>query len=152
MKAAPLFALVLLLTACGYRTDYERASVVVGPFEDPLYVRLGGAEGITLIADEFVSVVAADPRLNGYFARSDMLRFRDGVASQLCAAADGPCVYRGGPMADVHADMAIDKYAFNAFAEDMARSLSRLNVPVLEQTEVMAILSRMRADIDTIGN
>ena len=42
--------------------------------EKSLYERLGGKEAITAVVDDFVGRVAADKRINGFFAKANISR------------------------------------------------------------------------------
>ena len=69
----------------------------------PLYERLGGKKAITAVVDEFVTNVAADARINKFFAltASDpkrMAAFKGNLVDQICQAGGGPCTYAGKSM------------------------------------------------------
>ena len=44
--------------------------------DKPLYDRLGGKPAITAVVDDFVGRVAADNRINGKFANTDIPRLK----------------------------------------------------------------------------
>jgi len=61
-----------------------------------LYERLGGKPAITAVVDQFVANVAADGRINGRFATTDIPKLR-GISWIRCARQRaGPAVTRGG--------------------------------------------------------
>src|ERR1051325_9771564 len=75
-----------------------------------LYDRLGGKKAITAVVDEFVGRVAADSRINHYFAQAAadskrMAAFKVNLVDQICQAAGGPCKYQGKDMKSAHAGM-----------------------------------------------
>lgn len=145
-----ILALTATVAACApYRSASEGvpSAGVVAPMDTPLYDRLGGDRGIALAVNQVTETILADPRINSFFATADIPRFQALLAEQLCEATGGPCVYSGRSMHKAHAGMPISNVEFNALAEDVARSLNALGVPVLEQMEVMAMLSEMRTDI-----
>ncbi|MGZ9067367.1 MAG: group 1 truncated hemoglobin, partial [Burkholderiales bacterium] len=43
---------------------------------ESLYQRLGGKPAITAVVDDFVANVAADARINGFFATTDIPRLK----------------------------------------------------------------------------
>src|SRR5205085_12019820 len=82
------------------------------PAEPSLYKRLGGREGIALVVGDFVSAMAADPRVNARF--KDMKpeaveKFKSYLADQICEAAGGPCSYLGSDMKTVHKGMNVSE-------------------------------------------
>jgi len=72
-------------------------SVVVIPAlaqERTLYERLGGPDAIVAVVDDFVANVAADQRINGFFAKTDIPRLKRLLVEQICAGTGGPCTGR----------------------------------------------------------
>ena len=67
--------------------------------EKSLYERLGKKAAITAVVDEFVSRVAADNRINKFFAATAgdgarLKKFKGNLVDQICQASGGPCKYR----------------------------------------------------------
>jgi hemoglobin len=114
-----------------------------------LYDRLGGETAIAAVVDDFVKNVAADKRINGFFAKAniDLLKVR--LTKQICQATGGPCVYTGRDMKSAHAGMDIKNKDFNALVQDLGKSLKKFKVPAKEQKELVALLAPMRKDIVT---
>ena len=77
------------------------------PQQASLYQRLGGQQAITAVVDDFVANVAADNRINHYFAHTDIPHLKRELVDQICQATGGPCTYTGRPMRVVHAGMHI---------------------------------------------
>ncbi len=48
-----------------------------------LYQRLGGKPAITAVVDDFVGNVAADKRINGFFAKTDIPRLKRLLVEQI---------------------------------------------------------------------
>ena len=63
-----------------------------------LYDRLGGLGAITAVVDDFVGNVAADNRINKFFAKTDIPRLKRLLVEQICAGTGGPCTYTGRDM------------------------------------------------------
>jgi hemoglobin len=114
-----------------------------------LYDRLGGRPAITAVVDDFVANVAADHRINRFFANANIGRLKARLVEQICQGTGGPCTYRGGDMRSVHAGMGIQSKHFNALIEDLGKSLNKFKVPAREQRELVAILGPMKKDIVT---
>jgi hemoglobin len=115
----------------------------------PLYWRLGGMPAITAVVDDFVGNVAADRRINRFFAHTDIGRLKYHLVQQICAGTGGPCIYTGRDMRTVHAGMGIRSRHFNALVQDLGKSLNKFKVPAREQRELVAILAPMKKDIVT---
>jgi hemoglobin len=117
--------------------------------QQPLYWRLGGTPAITAVVDDFVGNVAADRRINRFFAHTDIARLKFYLLQQICAGTGGPCIYTGRDMRTVHAGMGIRSRHFNALVQDLGRTLNKFKVPAREQKELVAILAPMKKDIVT---
>src|SRR5215467_4683535 len=79
-----------------------------------LYERLGGKEAITAVVDDFVGRVAADNRINSFFATTDIPRLKMNLVNQICEASGGPCKYTGRDMKTTHRGMGITNAQFDA--------------------------------------
>jgi hemoglobin len=112
-----------------------------------LYERLGGKPAITAVVDDFVGNVAADSRINGFFARTDIPRLKTQLVAQICAGSGGPCNYTGRDMKSAHAGMGVSEAHFNALVEDLVKTLDKFKVPDREKNELLALLGPMKADI-----
>ena len=115
--------------------------------EASLYQRLGGQPAITAVVDDFVANVAADNRINRFFAHTNIPHLKMELVSQICQATGGPCVYAGRPMRAVHAGMHITDADFNALVGDLVKTLNKFNVPPKEQQELLGILGPLKSDI-----
>jgi len=120
--------------------------------EKSLYDRLGGKKAISAVVDEFVGRVAADNRINGFFAKtaSDPQRlagFKKKLVDQICQASGGPCKYTGKDMKAAHQGMGISEADFNALVEDLVGALNKFNVGEKEKNELLGALGPMKSDI-----
>lgn len=114
-----------------------------------LYDRLGGYNAISAVVDDFVANVAADKRINKFFAKANIPRLKARLVEQLCQASGGPCIYTGGDMKSVHAGMGVRNKDFDALVGDLVKSLNKFKVPAAEQKEIASVLLPMRKDIVT---
>ena len=114
-----------------------------------LYERLGGIDAIRAVVDDFVANVAADKRINKFFASADIPRLKRNLVDQICQGTGGPCTYTGRGMREVHAGMGVRSNHFNALVGDLGKSLNKFKVPAHEQKELVAILAPMKKDIVT---
>ena len=114
-----------------------------------LYKRLGGKTAIVAVVDDFVANVAADTRINSFFANANIPRLKLRLVEQICKGTGGPCRYRGKDMKTAHAGMGVGGKDFDALVEDLAKTLNKFKVPEKEQGELVAILGPMKTDIVT---
>jgi hemoglobin len=114
-----------------------------------LYERLGGMDAIRGVVDDFVGNVAADKRINKFFAGTDIIRLKRNLVNQICQGTGGPCVYTGRSMKETHAGMGVRSRHFNALVGDLGKSLNKFKVPAHEQKELVAILAPMKKDTVT---
>ena len=114
-----------------------------------LYQRLGGYPAIKAVVDDFVGNVAADKRINRFFARTDIPRLKQNLVDQICTGTGGPCIYTGRDMKSAHAGMGVTSSHFNALVQDLQKTLRKFKVPKKEQGELLAVLGPMKKDIVT---
>lgn len=131
-------SLMALLAACTAMQPAPQKS---------LYDRLGGKPAIQAVVDDFIGNVAADQRINGFFANTSIPRLNSMLVSQICEASGGPCKYTGRDMKSAHTGMGVTDAHFNALVEDMVKSLNKFNVPEKEKNELLAALASMKGDI-----
>jgi hemoglobin len=117
-----------------------------------LYDRLGGKEAITAVVDEFVGRVAADKRINAFFAATAadpkrLAAFKGKLIDQICEAAGGPCKYTGKDMKTAHQGMGINGAEFDALVEDLVGALNKFKVGADEQKTLLGVLGPMKSDI-----
>lgn len=112
-----------------------------------LYERLGGHEAINAVVDDFVGRCAADNRINGKFARTDIPRLTQMLKDQVCMATGGPCTYPGRSMRETHDGMGVTAGEFDALVEDLVATLDQFGVAKAEQDELLGILGPLRSDI-----
>ena len=112
-----------------------------------LYDRLGGGAAITAVIDDFVARCAADGRINGKFARTDIPRLKAMLVDQVTAATGGPATYTGRSMDETHEGMQVTAGEFDALVEDLVATLKQFDVPDAAQGELLGILGPLRGDI-----
>jgi hemoglobin len=112
-----------------------------------LYERLGGKTAITAVIDDFVARCAADARINGKFARTDIPRLKASLIDQVCEATGGPCTYSARDMRTTHDGMGVTAGEFDALVADLVATLDRFSVPEAEKNELLGALAPMRGDI-----
>ncbi len=132
----------LVLSACAMQQERKAQ---VSP--DSLYARLGGMPAIEAVVDEFTARMAADPRVNKGFAKTDIAKFKKNLADQICEATGGPCKYKGKDMISAHKGMNITNEQFNITGGHLAAALDKFNVPMKEKNELLSAIGSMQKDI-----
>jgi hemoglobin len=120
--------------------------------EKSLYDRLGKKKAITAVVDEFVLRVAADSRINRYFAPdvkdpARLKKFKGNLVDQICQASGGPCKYKGKDMKTAHMGMGISSADFTALVEDLSGALDKFNVGQHEKDQLLGALAPMKPEI-----
>ena len=117
-----------------------------------LYDRLGKKKAIAAVVDAFVGKVAADNRINKFFADTAkdpkrLKAFKGKLVDQICQASGGPCKYKGKDMVTAHKGMNISDADFNALVEDLVAALDQFHVGATEKNELLGALGPMKGDI-----
>lgn len=120
--------------------------------EKSLYDRLGGKTAIAAVVDEFVGRVAADTRINAFFAATAadparLAAFKGKLVDQICMASGGPCTYAGKDMKTAHTGMGISNADFGALVEDLVAALDKFKVGKTEKDQLLGALGHMQKDI-----
>jgi hemoglobin len=136
-------AAAFLISACQSMDTMKAGSMP----QKSLYDRLGGQPAVTAVVDDFVGNVAADNRINGFFARTDIPRLKRNLVDQICQGTGGPCTYTGRDMRTTHKGMNITDAQFNALVDDLVKTLNKFKVPEKEQGELLAVLGPMKPQI-----
>jgi hemoglobin len=119
----------------------------MGMAEKSLYERLGGKEAITAVVDDFVGRVAADNRINKFFANANIPRLKTQLVNQICEASGGPCKYTGADMQTAHRGMGVTGAAFDALVGDLVATLDKFKVGEREKNDLLGALGPMKKDI-----
>jgi hemoglobin len=139
--AASVFALTLV--GCQAMESASKSAMA----DKSLYDRLGGKPAITAVVEDFVGRVAADSRINGKFANTDIPRLKTLLVEQICQASGGPCTYTGRSMKATHAGMGVSSADFEALVGDLVATLNTFKVPEREKNELLGALGPMKKDI-----
>jgi len=121
----------------------------------PLYERLGGLKGITLVVDDFINRLVANRTLNlnpaikagRISSPAPYLKFQ--VSQMVCEVTGGPCKYTGKPMKDSHTHLNISEREWDVMAGEFKKSLDKFKVPAGEQKELFGIVGKTKSDIVT---
>lgn len=121
--------------------------------QKPLYDRLGGLKGITVVVDDFINRLVVNKTLNRNPAidagrktsPAPYLKFQ--VSQLVCEVSGGPCKYTGRDMKSAHAHLNISAKEWDVMAGEFKKSLDKYKVPAAEQNELFEIVGKTRPDI-----
>ena len=136
-------AAIALASAIALSTNVTAATKA----KKTLYERLGGAAALTAVVDDFVANVAADQKINHFFAKTDIPTFKKNLTDQLCAATGGGCTYAGKDMKTAHAGLGISNADWDALVGDLGKSLDKFKVKKADQKALVALLAPMKGDV-----
>jgi hemoglobin len=136
-------ACFLLLFALSATAQNETAK------ERSLYERLGGESVVTAIVNDLLDASSNSARTRRSFDKVNLPRLKKKIAEQICALTQGPCVYDGDDMKQVHAGQNITQAEFYGLVEDLIVLLDRYKIGLREKNELLAILAPMKRDIVT---
>lgn len=112
-----------------------------------LYERLGGTEGITLLANDVVDNHLANPCIAPRFRKVEITGLKKAAASFFITGTGGPQVYEGKDMGAAHANMNISVEEFVAVLDDALAALTKNDIGQREQEEVLFALYSMKSSI-----
>ena len=119
----------------------------------PLYERLGGLKGVTVVVDDFINRLVVNktlnenPAINAGRKRSPAPYLKFQVSQLICELSGGPCKYTGQAMKESHAHLNISEKEWGVMAKEFQKSLDRFKVPAAEQKELFDMVGKTKADI-----
>jgi hemoglobin len=87
------------------------------------------------------------PRVDEAHHRVSPAGFKYLVTEMVCWATGGPQKYTGRSMKESHQHLMITAAEWEAFLDDLQRTLDKFKVPEAEQAEIKAIVASTRTDI-----
>jgi len=114
-----------------------------------LYERIGRYDTISLVADEYLKGIRADPQFARFSGRGadSLRRARQLLKDQLCALTGGPCTYIGRDMKTAHAGLGIGPDEWAANMRYMAAALDKAKIAGQDKQEFLAIVDALRPQI-----
>lgn len=118
--------------------------------EKTLYERLGGYDGITILANTLLPYLQTDSQLGSFWQH----RGDDGIAREkqllidfICSSAGGPVYYTGRDMKLTHKGMKISESDYSIFLGYVEETMQSLNIPQPECDEVMTFVLSLKDDM-----
>lgn len=136
---------------CCPKVDWKK--VEPAKAEKTLFERLGGLDAITAVVDDFLprltgdALVMANTNVKDRLAKADAKALRQHLIDQVCAAAGGPCTYKGRGMRESHVGLKITEAEWAAGAAHLVASLDKFKVGAKEKDELLAIVGSLKGEI-----
>ena len=109
----------------------------------------GGKEGLVKIMDDFMIGLVADSRTKPFFDNNKQVFIKAMLVEQMCELMNGGCKYPGRDMTASHANMKVNREAFNALVEQFQFAMDKHEVPFSAQNKLLAKLAPMYRVIET---
>ena len=109
----------------------------------------GGKAGLVKIMDDFMIGLITDPRTKPFFDNNKQTFVKAMLVEQMCELMNGGCQYAGRDMKTTHANMKVNREAFNALVEQFQLAMDKHQVPFSAQNKLLAKLAPMYRDIET---
>lgn len=113
------------------------------------FEKFGGKVGLVKIMDDFMVGLVADARTKPFFDNNKQTYIKAMLVEQMCELMNGGCHYAGRDMASSHANMKVNREAFNALVEQFQLAMDKNNVPFTAQNKLLAKLAPMYRAIET---
>lgn len=117
--------------------------------ETKTFQDFGGKAGLVKIMDDFMVGLVNDPRTKPFFDNEKQTYIKAMLVEQMCELLNGGCRYPGRDMKSSHANMKVNRAAFNALVEQFQFAMDKNNVPFSSQNKLLAKLAPMYRDIET---
>ena len=109
----------------------------------------GGKPGLVKIMDDFMIGLVADPRTSPFFNNEKQTFIKAMLVEQMCELMNGGCKYPSREMKTTHANMKVNRAAFNALVEQFQFAMDKHNVPFAAQNKLLAKLAPMYREVET---
>jgi hemoglobin len=123
-------------------------SLLTGCASQPsLYEQLGSQQGVDAIVGRFIYNLESEPRVSRYFEATNLNRFYEKFGEHMCEMTNGPCVYTGDSILQVHSGMNISEQDFNLLVELLMDAMDQEDVSQMTQNQLIKLFVPMRPDV-----
>ncbi len=112
-----------------------------------LYQRLGGADGVARIVDDFVAAHLSNPVIKARFVNTDIDHAKQMAREFISAGTGGPQAYTGKDMLTAHKGMNINEQEYIATMDDILLALDKNGIDEDSKKDVLAILYSLKDQI-----
>ena len=114
-----------------------------------IYERIGGAQALETVVEDFYARVLADDELAGFFSGTNLSRLKGKQAEFFAAALGGPEPYTGAPMRQVHQGRGITAHHFDLVAGHLTESLAAAGAPAGTVKQIIGAIAPLADEIVT---
>ncbi|WP_324757215.1 group I truncated hemoglobin [Haloarcula sp. GH36] len=114
---------------------------------ETLYDRLGGADGIEAVVEDFYDRVLDDDSLVEYFEDTDMAELREHQREFITMVTGGPTEYDGADMRTAHAHLDLDGADFAAVAGHLDDALAAAGAADGDREAVLSAVADLEDDV-----
>lgn len=117
------------------------------PDAPSLYDQVGGAPAITEAVERFYRRLLDDPRVNSYFAQTELPQLKRHQVLLLSQVLGGPTQYDGRSLEQAHAGLGITPAQYAVVGEHLIGVLEELGAPANVVTAVAGVLGDVKPDV-----
>ncbi|MEV3856552.1 group 1 truncated hemoglobin [Streptomyces sp. NPDC050095] len=127
----------------------DNTSNDIGHANPSLYESVGGAPAVSAVVDLFYDKVLADDLLAPHFGDTDLRALKAHQRAFIAAALNGPEAYKGRPLDEAHAQLALTEGDFHRVVTHLASSLAEAGVADDMIAAIAARLTPLKPQIVT---
>jgi len=116
-----------------------------------LFDKIGGAEAVKAMVDEFYRRVTQDPELEHYFRSVEMDKLRRMQFEFFAAALGGTVTYTGRPIIHAHHGLKISLVDFQRFVQHLFETLAKYPLSEQECYDIISRLNLYTNDVVSAG-
>lgn len=115
---------------------------------DSLFDRVGGADAVAAMVDEFYARVLADPELRPFFGNASVERLKKMQKEFFAAAMDGPMTTGDADLAKIHQGLGITRRQVTQFVDHLISVLDERHT--ISRRDAMDVVYRIATFSDQV--
>lgn len=114
---------------------------------DNLFHKIGGAEAVANIVDNFYDRVIADPDLKKFFEHASMDRIKSMQRQLFGIAIGAPLEYSGRSLSEIHKGRGIKREDISVFTDHLMATLGEIGI---SESDANRFVSRIAMYVDEV--
>ncbi|KAF4705502.1 hypothetical protein FOZ63_013315, partial [Perkinsus olseni] len=138
----------LVTTGFTLRSELAKRNLEKG--RDQLFRKLGESDGIIALIDKLFGILVTDPRVKDFFENQKEAKvnaIKKGITTVLVETWGGPKTYQGREIANIHREVGLNDYHFDAFLADLQKALMGGGADEQLIDEVMVTVEPLRQGV-----